>query len=625
MEKESKIKLKKFLEALPVQDPELLQLVKSGVKSCLGHRHKWYTRVVEKAKFYKAMATGEDQEVYITSYKDKELEAQKENRIKITRTKTKSVTAKVLSQFERIHSQSRILDSFSYSTGETQGALGAQEVDTKTKVLTAATSDFVANKSVDLYLRDKFINLNLVDPNAFLLLVPKDGEVKNPVVVKSKHAWDYQYKNGELQYLTIGHEYEGYTDIYAYGKTYHVFITAYQGDTKQMPPIDGNMLSLGISGKQLVVSWVLFDPKAKQVPAIRWGTDKDLYTYMETCTSIIGPVEFEYKDLINRKSEYDLSLQLHLFLQKVQKGEPCKYTDPRTNEVCRDGYLSLSHSECPSCKGAGLQALTTSQDALIIRPNDEETMQPLSVNDFVKYIELPFDIVDHQHKIIYELPGIITTCIFGTDVSKIGESMNPATATEVSAKVNSMNKVLARYAEHMAEIKRFIIKQTAINLGIESGLAISIQAPQDFKILSIGTLLQMLKLAKEAGADADILNGIEKQIRERQNQDNQVKTKVAEVMAKFEPFRSVPEPLKSSYIMSLPDTDQDKILFLYKDKIFNNLLLEKPEIFVTGSSMAQKMAISEQVELIKQEMLSLNTSLTQFIENETEDRADTEE
>lgn len=615
MNKDLLFEIDKAVDSFEVDNKEFNTLMDSAIKSALGYRHKWYDRTVEKASFYKAMTTGEGQEEYITSYKDKELDSQKENRIKITRTKTKSVTQKVAAQFERIFNQPRILDSFDYSAGTDESENRANEQ--RERRLNSLISNFAGTKSIDMYLRDYFIYLSLIDPNAYLLIT-NDVEGKevtiNPDIIYSKNIWDYYYKNDVLQYLTIGYKYKEYSEVLAYGMQYQISIWCYDKDMVFVNMPD-NAVTIGIDGKQLIISYTLVSETPMQVPAIRWGTDKDKYTKLETCVSIIDPVSEEYKDLINRKSEYDLSMQLHLFLQKIQKGEPCKYVDPHTSEVCRDGYMSISGHQCPNCKGSGLQTVSTSQDAIIIRTSDEDTGQPLSVNDFVSYVDLPFEIVDHQHKVLHELPTNISECIFGVDVTKIGEAMNPQTATEVNSKVDTMNGVLARYADKAATIKRFSIQQTAINFSIDNNLAISVEAPKDFKILSVSTLAQQLKLLKEAGAPADIIDNVEKQIRERQNQDNEFKNAVAAVKERFEPFKSISEPLKSSYILSLPDGNPSKILYLNQDAIYSDLEIDLPELFTTMQVKRQREEIKKKVEEIKSQMMP-NNSLATFTDDE---------
>ena len=106
----------------------------------------------------------------------------------------------------------------------------------------------------------------------------------------------------------------------------------------------------------------------------------------------------------------------------------------------------------------------------------------------------------------------------------------------------------------------------------------------------------MLKLLKEAGAPADIIDNVEKQIRERQNQDNDFKNAVAAVKERFEPFKSISEPLKSSYILSLPDDNPSKILYLNQDAIYSDLEIDLPELFTTMQVKRQREEIKKKVE-----------------------------
>lgn len=574
-----------FLLDRGIEEPELKTLFTSVIQSAFGYYHKYYEKNCADAKKYHSIVTGVDQSDYIAHYKEKESLAQKANRVKTTSTRTVGVASTLEVQFDRIFRKPRIIDSFTYAE--------SARTQENTQQLQGLISDFYAGKSVDAFLKDFFINLNFIDPNAFIIVAqsPNPEDTRSfPVIAESKICLDYKYLNGILQYLTI----DSAIGFLSYGMNYQLkgcFIE--KGDY-----VPEGAILFSYNDKTLAIQVALFP--SVQVPAIQIGTCANKETMMQTRASIITPAVNEFNDLMNTKSELDLTEKHHVFPKMIQRGTPCEYES--NGDHCHGGYMAHSGETCPSCYGTGWKPIVSSQDVLIVKGENEDGSN-VSIKDYIGYPELPFSIVDFLDAKVKFLPSYISKLIFGTDVTKLNDQANAAaTATEVMAKVDSMNGVLGKQAEHMSEVKVFIILQIAINAGIFEGLAVSVQAPQSFSILSVGQLLDMLKKAKESTASTDIIERIEADIREKQNEDNPFKNKVQDMKVFFKPFKSISETMREAYVFGLPDNNKDKLLFLYEDKIYNNILMENPEIF-EAPRLAQALELDKQVERILSDML----------------------
>lgn len=564
---------------------------------CLGgYRHKHYQHTVAKAEFYRQIVTGEGQEALIVSYKERETQAQKEQRIRLTHKASKGVANQILSQFDKVK---RVKPTIKVNHPQE-----AQE-----EVLTRNVSSF-AGRTLQEYIFDMSKYYNSIDPNAWLVLgytgeVNEQGTIEGeimtyPTEVVSANVWDYQYSYSNLDYLITGKYMnvvindtsEEMVKMVMYVPDYQITLKTYfegvdYGAEAQVVTIEEKKYVIG-----------MIEVGGDKIPAMRFGYIPDYSTNTETFVSFYDAASEDFKELINVNSEYSLTRILHTFLQKFQVAEPCDYMPPgEPHDRCRGGRLLTSQETCPSCEGKGIKVHTTTQDVMFVKRmnKDDEAYIPLS--EMVKYVEMPSFIVEHQHQLTQELPKRISVNIFGIDIHSRPTN---ATATEIRNFYDSLNDTLSPFAKKISELFVFTTKCIASNNNIESP-SIQHQYPQDFKLMSISELLTELKQAKDAGASQDIIAAIELEIQEKQNQDTPQKVALAKAKDKFRPYKNLSQQEVLLQLANASNEDYFAIAYIYHDVIFERIM-SKVNDFELRPYAQQKSLVDVEVEALREEL-----------------------
>jgi hypothetical protein len=458
------------------------------------------------------------------------------------------------------------------------------------------------------YLNNSTLFYNLVDPNAWLVIgynadTDELGRITErptsfPLEIPAHAAFDYRFESGILKYLISCEK------TYVNGeiiKEYYGFIQGIQVyvvelnkeiDASFYPNIEADS-KFEFEKKTFLV--YITETLSDSVPAMRFGYMPDYETGRETFVSVFDSATEEFKDLINIKSEYDLSLALHTFLQRMQMAEPCDHRDG--NDFCDSGQMSLSRTPCESCKGSGLKIQTSSQDILLIKkPEADEAHIPLS--EMVRYVEMPFEVVKHQSEVLAELPREISVAVFGVDITQ--RPVGNVTATAISNFFDSVYAQLRKFAENYSELYVFSVIEIAKNAELEEGLIVQHKFPQDFDLMTLGELLAQLDAAKKAGAPDEVIANIEEDIMSKQNQDNPMHRAIFRAKRMYKPFKGLSGPLLISTLAGLPNDNAFKIRYLFDEIIFSRVLDLHPD-FVMLPQSRQMEIINEQVEVIRQE------------------------
>ena len=93
------------------------RLIGVTVRAIKGHRHEYYQHTVDKANFYHQIVTGLNQDELIVSYKPRENDVQKQQRINLYHGRTKSASNKVLAVFDKVKQVEKTLDRIEYVGG----------------------------------------------------------------------------------------------------------------------------------------------------------------------------------------------------------------------------------------------------------------------------------------------------------------------------------------------------------------------------------------------------------------------------------------------------------------------------------------------------------------------------
>jgi hypothetical protein len=582
-----------------------LQRYLNKMFACIdGYRHKHYLHTINKSKFYRQLVTGEGQEELIVSYKERETEAQKEQRIKLTHKASKGVSHQVITQYNKVK---RVKPSIKVMhEGEIQNA-----------TLINAASNF-AGRTLQEYVFDKAKYYNTIDPNAWLILgytgeVGENGTIEGeittyPTEVISANIWDYKYSYSILNYLITGQwsdkmhkgKSTSVVNMLMYVPGYQISLTTYLEGMDHGG--DSNAMIVEYNKQKYIVSIV--ETGAYKIPAMRFGYIQDYETETNTFVGFLDAASEDFRELINVNSEYSLTKALHTFLQKFQVAEPCDYMpDGEPHRRCNGGRLMTTHETCPSCSGKGIKVHTTTQDVMFVKRMSKEDENYIPLSEMIKYVDMPFEIVEHQHKLTKELPQRISVNLFGIDIHNRPTN---ATATEIRNFYDSLSDTLSPFAKCVSELYTFTVKCIADNNDIDNPV-ISHQYPQDFKLMSIDELLNELKNAKDAGASQDIIQAIELDIQEKQNQDTPERVILSQAKDKFRPYKNLSQQEILLQLTSAPSDDYFALAYIHHDTIFERIA-SKVNDFQLRPYAQQKSLVDAEIEVLREEVKSTQAS-----------------
>lgn len=538
-------------------------------------RHKHYQRTVDLAKFYRQIVTGEDQDELIISYKLRETDDQKKARIRLTNSRTQYVSGRIIQTYAKIERSDNIVDNIKYETDSASKNL---------ELLDSRLAEFYEGKHLDNYLFEALELIVFIDANAFMVCELDNSDPINsypttyPFEVSAEQAINFHYKNGILQWLIceLPHKYIKYdrerTEEHK-GSRFTIYAADYAIVCEHADLRDGKPI--------LKEGWILLNIKkgdddcwyyyreyitmSKVCPARRVGYIKDPETQGQTCLSPLHKAEKIFRDLVNAKSEYDLSRALHGFMQKYVYAPPCDNVSE--GDKCRNGYFN-DGKKCDVCKGKGVMVHTTVQDAILLKmPDSKEEHIPLS--EMVHYVQIPDYILTNQVQELERLEVKTATAIFNTNV--FDRSDVAITATEKRIDLDSVYNALSQYAANYSELKKFFVTLTAIHLRIDDGLIVEHEFPSDFALESLDQLLLQRKAAIDAGAPYQIISRIDNAIMMKQNQDDPDTVLFNQAMNRFRPFREKTPEERMFIIGTLEEDDKNKVLWIYFEDVFNDI------------------------------------------------------
>jgi hypothetical protein len=592
-------------------------MVLEKIFKCIdGKRHEHYEYTKEKAEFYEQLVTGLDQDELIVSYKPRETEEQKKQRIRLYHDRTKDVCNRISAQFDKIAT----VEHVAQMTYTDNNEVASSKLSSAVSLFTDCDP-----KTLQQYVFERCKYYNMVDPNAWLIvayMVKDGGEILSyPIEFDSDDVADYKYSFGKLDYLIVFEEVtvrlpkkqkKEVKAWYGFEANNQVLVIEAISNAQ-----DDEYLAMVANAELITVGnksyYVVQTPTPNSVtPAIRWGYVPDSATDNETFVSIYDAATSQFKDLISRKSEYDLSLALHTFLQKFQVAETCQYRpENEPFDRCVNGRLSSSGSECPSCKGTGVKVHTTAQDVIFVKPADTANgEQNIPLSEMAHYTAMPFDIVRHQSEIVDKLPKEISISVFGVDVNT-RPSGNP-TATEIKNHYDSLYAVLYAFAQQVSNIWTFCVYRIAEQHGISANLVAAHKYPKDFDLMSDADYVTLLDNAKKSNAAYPIIEAYEDKIINKLYPDNPSKAQLVKILRKFMPFKGLQQSTIDTTIATLPSNDKNKVLYLNNDLIFTDMLEENPDFILMPYAKQRELVAQYTQRFIDQNITVQPVSLNNF-------------
>jgi len=306
------------------------------------------------------------------------------------------------------------------------------------------------------------------------------------------------------------------------------------------------------------------------------------------------------KKLIKLNSEFDIALTKLAHPQKVVALDDCPNPD------CNKGILKETNATCGVCAGIGKvrQHRSTGLEIIAIdKPKSKE--EEIAVGNLVHFIEIPVDSITFQKDTLEWLISKAKSAVYNAESLDKAQFSNTATGTEYS--IDSLYDTLYQIANHAGEVALFYLKAIQKAKEIESEIEFKYSVQRDFKLKTLYTLMNDLKVAKDSGASPEIIIEIEFDIASILYANNTDKLLRYKARVKFLPFvdKTISE---ITSIMSSPFVlKKKKVLYTNFTDILNSAITNNPLFFTFNDS--------RQLELINIELdkLVLELDTTKLI------------
>ena len=558
------------------------ELLKTVIEKDL--RHQDYKHVTELADKYYKMKTGDGVTDLLRQIVTRETNEEFEQRCRISKSVIPSILNSTMLPFQKAVRKQPLLRDLLYESGD------------KTKELEAVIGRYWGEKSIEEYLEYSIIDYNYIDPNAFLITEFDEFDANTekatpyPFIASSLDAVMFEFKNENLAYLIVRLPVKYMAkDIERDGYKF----TMYLGEnTIQLTEAESGM---EINSK--FYEYQEFNPKAKKVPAQRFGYIRDAETKGRTFVSVFHPVMLLLEKLMKTDSELDLSTAMTAFPQRFA------YVDKCANKDCMGGQL-LDGSECKSCHGTGQQPLHSGVKDVITLTLPRNPADMITLDNLLVYKTPPIELLTFNKDYINNLRILVHTMMFNNEIATRSEVAVAVTATEKNFGADNMNDTLYPFARNYSSLWEFVVQDIATFTDLSEGLTVRHKFPSDFKMKSLTELMNELKTAKDAGASSSTISAIEDDINEILYSDRPVELKKIKVKSLINPFRGYPEATVRLLISQGLTTDYNATLWANLESIFNEIELETPNVYDMATNLIRekvKVKTLEYMQAIKDE------------------------
>jgi len=504
-------------------------------------RHKDYERVCDLADKYYRYVTGIGLEKEMRQFHQRENNDQFEQRQKITKHIIPAVVGNLTSVERKIPRSNGMIRVIGYE-GDEQG--------TKTEEFETIIDKFWGNKSFDDWMALRYFELNDIDPNTFMVAEWDDFDPVSehltpyPYEVSAHQAVMFDYDNNILKYLIdmksvqkIDPEEQKQKEalrftMYMRMRTIiaeQVFDNNIAGKVtkeKEAQKIGGSLYFKDKDDKLYEIKFVTPEHKAGVVPAFRVGFKRDEATGGRTCVAPYHNAICYLEKTVNANSEMDLTSALHVFPQKLMKTRKCKNPD------CFGGKL-VDGTDCPVCKGEGLEIHKSAQDIIWIRMPDAKE-EDISLENIARYLTPEVALLEFQDAYIEKLTHSCKQAMFNADI--FTKQQISQTATEKTIDLDNVYDTLYPWALRFSQDWKFTVRLIAKLTDMDDGLVIAHSFSKDFKFKTKDDYIADRAAAVKAEAPDEILRTIDDEIVRIDNADNPDEFKKYLVKQEFSPF-----------------------------------------------------------------------------------------
>jgi hypothetical protein len=558
--------------------------------------HQDYERVTELASDYFKMKTGKGLTEKLDRILTRETEEEKKQRDNISKPIIPAILNSTQLPFQKCLRAIPVNSEIKYITGIN-----------KKEELELFIASYWGEESLAEYLQYTMIAYNYIDPNAFLIteFEPFDANVEKaspyPFIATSEEAIMFEYKNENLQYLIVrlpikfksnDTEQDGFK------------FTMYLGpDTIQLTQVEKDYQivedAIIIQIKENFYLYQEFTPKAKKVPARRFGFLRDDETQGRTFVSVFHNIKLVLEKLMKTDSELDLTAAMIAFAQRFA------YVNNCPNQQCYGGKLLDGHTECNTCHGTGQQQPHKGVGEVITFTIPRDLTQMIDLDKMLVYKYPPIELLDWQQSFVDYLMIFAHKMMFNNEIATRSETATNITATEKNFGEDNMNDTLNPFARNYSAMWKFVIKDIATFTDLNEGLSVIHIMPKDFKIKGLLQLCAELKALRDAGAASVITGAVEDDINAILYGDRPKDLKKIEIKNKFNPFYGMSESTVRLLISQGLTTEYNATLWANLESIFNDLELENPNIYEMNNKVirdAVKVKTQEYIDQMKAEI-----------------------
>ena len=565
--------MKELIDRLPT----VLRAVDGKVK------HRDYDRVVELSRdYYRPLITGHNVGHLLHRFNKREDEDAYRQRLLLTQIITPAIHNTIMGPLRKVASVKPTVDRADFGP----------DAKTDNEALARLVQDFFAGKSVDHYLGSVLLDQGAIDPNAFCLIGFESFDPRTekpsvyPTVVSCEDAWNFSYRNGELEWLLV-HRAIKYTakaapeptangekkaasgeapkDVEQDGHWFSAYLKDFQVVFTQIDPgttfstIEhivvnkaGKMVPEDLSGlvfgdgaeyyyrvsKSELYRVRFYDQKSGMVQAFRIGFVPDAQTMGRTCVNFWHAALPYMLKGIKAGSELDLTAALHAFLQKIQYANPCKgFKDEAGNKWdCHSGYEANTNKFCRKCGGSGWDVITTAQDHITLRlPRTKEEF--LDLANLVHYVQLPVEVLNWQDGYVDKLEAKCYRAVYNTE--RFRQDQVQATATGELIDLQAVYDAVRPCVDWWSQVRVRTYRLAAtFRMGSEKvkNLVLAHVMPRNLRYETTSEMVALRKSMKEAGLSGSMLMQVDSDLLEHLYVDDQVALKRAKTMLAFDPF-----------------------------------------------------------------------------------------
>ena len=536
-------------------------------------KHPNYARTVMLAHKYTALSTGEGIEKYMRVYSRREDKALFKSRCEITNQITPSIISNLFAYTEKAF-RSHYRREVGY--GEDESA------DIRTADFEAQIAKYAGGMGVDGFLRERLIELNCTDPNAWIIQEWKDfDEYKEfadpyPFEASSAMALDFFYERGDLQYLTVltmlpnpENADKPLKKLTCYQKNFASTLRQtgrFTGGNSERILIPGN--EIAIEGE--VWAYDEFNHGLGEVKAFRAGYKRDKVTNGNT---YVWPIEAAEPYLM--KSLKVVS-ELELTAANVAMPVSIRYGDNCAAPGCNDGYVG-EHS-CGACMGSGKkQSPTSVMEEIVVTPMPSNPGDMLDLSKMLVYVSPDVSILTWQQGYVKELAADCRRAYLNSEIFD-GKQIQE-TATGKSIDQQNANDVVYKFFRFYAEAWQFTVYAIADITGKREGLTAQIVVSRDLKLKTLEELMADLESANKSGAGPSARQAIEWDMMRIIYADNPNEFKEWEIKERFNPFSGYTEDAKMVWSQSPLVPIQQRVMYANLGYIFDQINTENDRFY----------------------------------------------